>query len=670
VRQIIATVTSVWVPLILAATLASAPALARLPDGLTLDHGYTYFELEGETEAIDGNMVDQGWKMKPHLRIWGDAPERSSIKIVIRDGRKVLAERRANTTVYGEGHPVLQISVGNTIAGLMQPHLFVAGGVQGILSPVEGTGEFDVDISYIDGDTEKEYEAHTYTINVAKADVLDSTAGKLKVRPPNYFVSRHQELLSTILTPWSAYQGGSGGMGDTYKLLWNASPLETGGNPTSNDAYLRCTVDGEPIAFGNPEDPQRDQLQGLDGTNTTDSYKNRFISEMHSDRNALEYRSGTAYRERINFFNYLTRIPFDDASDNYPPNSDYGVTRWAQLEKHPGDWECRWLDNGELIRTFRWEVSDDGKLVPHEEQEEGLTLNPGAILVETIIPEGGASFDGRIVPDAVQDGGFYGWEWESRSMRRLAGDLEEKGTAWPVPSAAEFVPEPDKGPSAQQLAKERREADAAAAAAERKAEQEDREARLKADREQYASEDEARLAENERVRQEAMEKEMARTQEELAKTLGEAQAGIEAAQEKIEQQTRGSSGIYMLARLLLSVLLILCGLVMAGGQIAALESVHKAITPHAATIGIATVGVALFDLLLDLAILRPIVGDGLAQLVGLAAGGILAKETVDGLTAGKLTSVLASLEGQMTNVGFAAFAMGVIHLLFGGASLI
>ncbi|MBT8061566.1 MAG: hypothetical protein KJO85_02720 [Gammaproteobacteria bacterium] len=653
---------------IFVALCVCATAHAKLPKGFALDHGYTFFNVQNNSDSVDGKRVHTGWQLVPLIRIYGDAPERSSIKLVLSKDGDVVAERRTQTTVYGKGNPNLQLVAGNTAAGWQQPHLLVRGGIQGMLPPVtSGGGTYEVEVIYIDGDTNKEYSAHTYTINVEKVDKLDSAAKELLVRPPEYFVTRHQELLSTILTPWGDYKGGA--FAGVYQLLWNASPMETGvapSNTTGNAAYLRCTVDGDPIKLGQSSDQRY-----LDATSTRSLDNDRLISLVHSDRNALEYRGGTAYREPLIFYQYQTTLPFQDTTDDYPPADGGQPMPYTTLENHDGEWECQFLDNGTLLRTFSWEV-EDGTLIPHPEQEEGLTLNPGAILVETRIPENGTVLDGRTLPDAVEDGGFYGWEWETRRMRRLADDVPELGNPYPIASAPEFVPEPDAGASPQELARARRAAEASAAAAERRQEQEERAQRLEAEREQYASDEAARLAENERIRSEAMEKEMARTQAELEDTLGAVQQSMEEAQQRIaeEQAKANRSSIHGIMRVVLSLLLIASGLILAGGKIAALEGVVKAMTPFAGTIGIATFAAGAFDLILDLVILRPIVGDGLAQLGALAAGGALARDMINKLTAGKIGSVLDAIQAQGANVGYAAFALGVLHLVMGGSSFI
>jgi hypothetical protein len=165
--------------------------------------------------------------------------------------------------------------------------------------------------------------------------------------------------------------------------------------------------------------PQTENIKGLDGTITRPYYRNseRAVAVRHADRNSLECRSGTDYREYLIFYQNHTVLPFNDKSDAYPPQDmDQNSHAHVSLADYPGRWECQWLDSGKLMRTFAWSVDNNGQLVPHPEQRKGLTLNPGAILVDTYILESGTPFDARIVPEIVEQGGFYGWKWKSERV--------------------------------------------------------------------------------------------------------------------------------------------------------------------------------------------------------------------------------------------------------------
>jgi hypothetical protein len=88
-------------------------------------------------------------------------------------------------------------------------------------------------------------------------------------------------------------------------------------------------------------------------------------------------------------------------------------------------------------------------------------------------------------------------------------------------------------------------------------------------------------------------------------------------------------------------------------------------------LGLATVGISLIDLLLDLFALRPVIGDGLPQVAGFASGALLAQERLSGMLANdKVSGVLDRLRGYQATLGFTSIGLGTIHLLLGGFALV
>lgn len=673
---------------LLVSLVTFVPAQAELPDGLTMDHGFTWFEIEGKVDHKDGNPIDLGWTIKPGFRIVGDTPNNSAFKIVIRRGKDVLAEKRAvGYRSTGQPYGDQQYPTNpRPIAGMW----VAAGDIRSETPVVSGTGEFEVDVYYIDGATAKEHLAHTYTINVGTVPRVRGSATAPQQDTPTYFVSRHREALSTILTYVNNYGLSTSArglelapeIGGRFVLLWNVSAKDYrwGGpsNGVQTGAYLACSVDGEPLVWGNRQNPQFEAMSAHGSLDDTSNSIDKEISVKHSDRNSLEYRGGNPYSEYLEWQRVATTLPL--TFKHIPPPTDLYTVESSTID-HPGKWECKFIDNGEAIRIFRWEVNDDGTLKPHEEQEKGLTLAPNTILVETEIPEGGASFDGRLVPEAVQAGGFYGWKWESGAMKKLAKAVPEVGNPFPIPSAPEFVEAPEQGPSPQELAKAKREAEAALAKAEREAEQEARAQQMEATQALAAAEQEARAAELEKQRAAAMAKAQAETTAEVAAIMEDAQKSMAEAQEKIldaqkdAQRAAGTGGAHLMLRILLSISLLALGFILAGdalkGMVAQAGVVVDALKPHAATIGLVAIALALVDFLLDLAILRPLVGDGLPQLLALAGGAISAKATLAKQAAlEKLQPLLNTLEAQGGMIGWACLVFGLLHLLIGGTAFL
>ena len=113
-----------------------------------------------------------------------------------------------------------------------------------------------------------------------------------------------------------------------------------------------------------------------------------------TDRYAEQYHRGTEYREPLGFARYLINLTltWGDAADQ--------VETYTSLNDHPGDWELNWLINGEVIRTFHFEVDDNGLILPPDDADEtGLTLPPRTHLVRMEIPPGGSMADARLTDE-------------------------------------------------------------------------------------------------------------------------------------------------------------------------------------------------------------------------------------------------------------------------------
>ena len=118
-------------------------------------------------------------------------------------------------------------------------------------------------------------------------------------------------------------------------------------------------------------------------------------------------------------------------------------------------------------------------------------------------------------------------------------------------------------------------------------------------------------------------------------------------------------------------MLIAGGLILAKDKIPPASAITEKLLPMAGTIGFAAIGIGIIDLLLDIVTLRPIVGDGIAQLAALASGGVLAKQKLDDMfDVGALKNLLNALKDNQIMLGFATLSLGIIHLFLGNITLI
>ena len=78
------------------------------------------------------------------------------------------------------------------------------------------------------------------------------------------------------------------------------------------------------------------------------------------------------------------------------------------------------------------------------------------------------------------------------------------------------------------------------------------------------------------------------------------------------------------------------------------------------------IAIAFLDILLDLGISRPLVGDGLPQIAALVAGGISIKTLVQKHEMlSKVQQYIETLDANREYIGLGAIAVGFVHLLGG-----
>jgi hypothetical protein len=294
---------------------------------------------------------------------------------------------------------------------------------------IDVDGMMDVEIYYIDGKTDKEHLAKTLKLDVRKADKVRGGPNSREPGAASFYVNRHAEILSTILyfRPPSAPSYTQINGLDTYsdstiELLLNYSENAQFAGPQLG--RLRVEVDGKEIEL---KVPNNDVLQDeMAFGNEAGKY-----NVMHSDRNAEKYfKAGPPYQERIGFCRRSMVLPLLWGEKPKAPR----VASKVYTNDHPGEWKVTYLIERKPVRIYRFKIGKDGLPLPHPEQEKGLVLAPGAVLVDTEIPGEGGEFDGRLTNEFVKQGAFFGRPWQTDAMKQAAEKVPAKGTPFPVPS--------------------------------------------------------------------------------------------------------------------------------------------------------------------------------------------------------------------------------------------
>ncbi len=374
------------------------------------DDGFTWFEAVS-TEALGQNNIpySTGWVLKTHLRIIGEYPNRSAIKLVVSRAGKAVATTRCETDQYRK-----------TARDVDESYMWTNDCWRKDTATKE-VGNFDVQVFAVNGDTDEEKLVRTYKIEVRTVDRV-KPGQEPGNGPPHYYIPRHAEapVSFIFLRPsgyisyfdWGSRPERSGA--NHVELHFSISPSDIGKDLPHG--YMRCSVDGKRLSMPGPM-PYADQAI---------SRAERNFQVIHTDRLAAQYKRGTEYRDEISFRMVKLSAPLT-----------WGGVRASNrlaLEDYPGNWECSLMNNGEVWRTWRWRVGSNGMPETHPEQKGNVNLYFNSFIVDMEIPAGGSPLDKRLVPDSTAKGFFYGQPWTSAEGKAMAGRVTKKGTPFPVPS--------------------------------------------------------------------------------------------------------------------------------------------------------------------------------------------------------------------------------------------
>ena len=387
----------------------SAPA-SQTSGARYVDDGFTWLEAVG-TEALGQNNIpySTGWVLKSHVRIFGDYPNRSAIKLVVAKGGRAVATTRCEVDAYHKGPNDIDESYMWTNECWRKD------------TATKEIGNFDVQVFTVNGDTDETKLVRTYKIEVRTVNHV--LAGQHEgVAPPDYYIPRHAEapVSFMFLRPsgyisyfdWGSRPERSGA--NHVELYFSLSPSDIGRDLPHG--YMRCAVDGKRLSMPGPM-PYADQAI---------STAVRSFLVIYQDRLAPQYKRGTEYRDEIGFRMVRLKAPLT-----------WGRVRDTNrlaLEDHPGNWECSLMNNGEVWRTWRWRIGSNGLPDMHAEQKGNVNLYFNSFIVEMEIPAGGSPLDKRLVPVSATQGFFYGQKWTSAEGQAMARKVPTKGNPYPVPS--------------------------------------------------------------------------------------------------------------------------------------------------------------------------------------------------------------------------------------------
>ncbi len=373
-----------------------------------VDDGFTWFEsfAVSENTGVNGAPVALGWTLKYWVRVIGNYPNGSQLNFVISKAGKQVFSTRCDTYVYRKSGNDMDESFMRTAECWFGK------------AATKETGEFDVQVFTVNGDTKAEKLVRTYKIDVRAIGRVPG-GQQPGAEPPRYIINRHNEapvafifLRPTGYIPYFDVADRPDRSGENLiELHYSLSPSEEGIVPPHGE--VSCSVDGKSVPMPGP----------LPYATQAVSKYERFHQEIYQDRLAPKYKAGMPYEEKMRFQMMKTSLPITwrKTRENRPA-----------LEDFKGNWECRIGKDNVVWRTIRWKVGANGMPELHAEQRGNINLGYNTYLIDMEIPAGGSILDGRL--NGASNSLFYGQPWTSAEGKAMAAKVPKKGKSFPVPS--------------------------------------------------------------------------------------------------------------------------------------------------------------------------------------------------------------------------------------------
>lgn len=372
-----------------------------------VDDGFTWLEAFSTTELTGNNIpTATGWTLKYWVRVIGNYPNASQLNFVVSKSGKQVFSTRCDTWVYRKTGNDADESFMRTAECWLGK------------AATKETGELDVQVFTVNGETKAEKLVRTYKIDVRAIGRVPS-GQQPGTEPPRYIINRHNEapvafifLRPTGYIPYFDVTDRPERSGENLiELHFSLSPSEEGIVPPHGE--MSCSVNGKPVPMPGP----------LPYATQAVSKYERFQQEIYQDRLAPKYKAGMPYEEKIRFQMMKMSLPITwrKTGENRPA-----------LEEYKGNWECKVGKDGAVWRTFRWKVGAD--LLPelHAEQRGNINLGYNTFLIDMEIPTGGSILDGRLT--GASNSFFYGQPWTTAEGKAMAARVPKKGNPFPVPS--------------------------------------------------------------------------------------------------------------------------------------------------------------------------------------------------------------------------------------------
>ena len=275
---------------------------------------------------------------------------------------------------------------------------------------VKELGSMDVEITFINGDTDEEKPLRKYKIDVHRTERFNGFA--------HFYVNRHPDAAVAYLSlekrnPWNYESYEKDYENSNGNLTFNALISRDQNQSNLGFHFIRCSLNGQPFKLKH----SKVSLGSKDHT-TYAVYESKHLSGS---------RKGSVYKDYLRFDTMGATLPLAlGMEDNFSHD----------ISKLPGKWECsiKSESDRETVRTFRFTIDSNGQVVPHAEQQSGnVVFGDWEWMIDMDIPAGGSPLDYRL-KHSPEMGFFNGIPWSTPEGRAMAERVPTKGNPFPLPA--------------------------------------------------------------------------------------------------------------------------------------------------------------------------------------------------------------------------------------------
>jgi len=336
-------------PVLLAPTLAFAagkPSPADKHDpAVFVDFGGTWINVVG---------YDADYSVHGTFRVYGATSAKDRLRMEWMSGGKLIGSAPCTGSVHTPSKTL-------TADCSLEKH-------------ATAVGPIDVDLVYIDDQTDQEFLVTTFHVTVRKWPGPGKSF--------NWGILPDDLLGASFVRHWYGADGDAAFHMPLFEF-WSTS------NRLVGDATMRCTVDGA-------------KLPDFDA----------HVDNVHaSGQREIEVRVNTPKDNRVYLYEHYDVEP----GFHFGSKAEHGLYDPEKLKwiiDHPGKWDCMLRKDGHQVREFIFTVNDKG-MVEQSDMQQGKhpvpTLN-NVVLIDMKIPADNG-VEQRVRPDAMKKSIGFGVAW-------------------------------------------------------------------------------------------------------------------------------------------------------------------------------------------------------------------------------------------------------------------